>query len=848
MLQASSVPPTEKEHPGRHQYLLRLFAALFAVSLLSGTVGLGLSWRLTNSLAELVAKQSQLTEYTSQVMLYDEVLTMSARMAAATGDLTYQQRYDRFEASLAALIKETGRSLHGTDVGRFVEQTDEANRKLVEIERRALTLASEGRLTEATALLVTDEYLRWKGVYADGVEKAVAEQRSAIDGKQRQVILLQKAVVGSRDVILLLLLSVLYVGLRAARRWNKERLRSAAALREAHDELQIRVRERTAELSIANETLRDNTATLEHEVVNRSQSEAKLRFANTLLQTTIETSPDGIIAVDKNARIITFNRRFCAMWGVPIDVLEAGDEAPVLAAVTASMKDPEAFRAGVDDLRAHREETKQEVLETNDGRIIERDTASLHLDTGQHLGRVLFHRDITARREAEADVRRMASHDALTGLDNRLVFMEAVERAIARAQRGDNGFAVLFVDLDDFKDVNDTLGHPVGDVLLREVAERLRHNVRDTDLVARFGGDEFAVMAAAIDEPADAANLADKLIRALGNPCSIEGNDIRSSVSIGIAVYDTGDADPETLVSHADLALYRAKVNGGAGYRFFTDAMDAEVRARVRLTAELRQAIASEQFFLQYQPQIEIETGRICGVEALVRWRHPERGVLAPGEFISAAEKTGLIMALDRWVMREACRQGKAWLDAGIPPVVIAVNVSGGRFRRASELEQEIAAVLANTGLPPQQLELELTETVLMEASGECNEILVRLRQGGIKLAIDDFGTGYSSLDYLRRYPADRVKIAQDFVRQIEFDPGSAAIVKATIGLTGELGMMTIAEGVENAKQLKLLTAWGCRDAQGFYFSKPLAAEDLVPLLRRGRIRVSPAIAAKTAA
>lgn len=456
--------------------------------------------------------------------------------------------------------------------------------------------------------------------------------------------------------------------------------------------------------------------------------------------------------------------------------------------------------------------------------------------------------DITERKQAEARILRAARCDALTGLANRAVFMEAVQHAIALARRGHASFAVLYLDLDQFKDVNDTLGHPVGDELLKAVAERLRANTRATDIVARFGGDEFAVMVAGVSEPTDAAFLADKLIDAMRDPFLVQGNDIRGSVSIGISLFGPDEPDAETMLSRADLALYRAKSEGPGRYRFFTDAMDTEVRTRVTLSSELREAIGSGQLFLVYQPQVDIATGLITGVEALVRWRHPTRGVLGPNLFIPVAEKSGLIATLGHWVLREACRQARAWLDAGILPEVAAVNLSAVQFKRSFELERDIAAILAETGLPPRRLELELTETVLMTASREHNDVLQRLRKSGIRLAIDDFGVGYSSLDYLRRFPVDRIKIAQDFVEQIVTMPGSAAIVKATIGLARELGINVIAEGIDSPEQLELLKAWGCREGQGFYFATPLAPEDLTPLLTRGRILREQRVRTKTAA
>jgi diguanylate cyclase (GGDEF)-like protein/PAS domain S-box-containing protein len=441
-------------------------------------------------------------------------------------------------------------------------------------------------------------------------------------------------------------------------------------------------------------------------------------------------------------------------------------------------------------------------------------------------------RDVSDRKQAEAQIRHMARYDSLTGLPNRAAFVEEVHLASSRARRESRLFAVLFLDLDHFKDVNDTLGHPAGDQLLRVVSERLRNVVRATDTVARFGGDEFAVLAPEVRNAADAAALADKLIRAIELPCEIQGNDIRIGTSIGVGLYGAGVPGVEAMMSHVDVALYRAKSEGRGTYRFFTEAMDEETRARVKLIAELREAIAAEQLFLVYQPQVELTSGRITGIEALVRWRHPTRGVLTPDGFIREAESSGLIVALGQRVLREACRQGKRWHEAGILPGAIAINLSGAELRSPLELERSVNATLMETGLPPRHLEIELTETVLM-GEGEHHATLARLRARGIRLAIDDFGTGYSSLDYLRRFPADRIKIAQSFVRQLD-QSGNAAVVKATIGLARELGMAVIAEGIETRGQLETLCGWGCCAGQGFLFARPMLADALEPLLRAG--------------
>jgi diguanylate cyclase (GGDEF)-like protein len=430
----------------------------------------------------------------------------------------------------------------------------------------------------------------------------------------------------------------------------------------------------------------------------------------------------------------------------------------------------------------------------------------------------------------------MARFDVLTGLANRGVFVEALEQTIARARQGESSFAVLYLDLDHFKDVNDTLGHPIGDLLLQAVAQNLRAAVRETDTVARFGGDEFAVIEVGIGDPTTAVVLVNKLLNAVSGPFSIGGKVVRSGASVGIAVFGPDSPEAEALLSRADVALYRAKQEGRGTYRFFTDAMDAEVRNRVALVAELRSAITAGQLYLVYQPQVDIRTGRIVSLEALVRWHHPKRGLVSPSEFIPVAEHSGLIVALGHWVLSEACRQMKLWLDADIAPALMSVNLSGLQFKTPLELENDIAAVLAEAGLPPQMLELELTESVLMEVNRAHHDILLRLRDSGIKLAIDDFGNGYSSLDYLSRFPVDHIKIAQNFVLDLPTNPRNAAIVRAAIHLAHELALHVVVEGVETAEELALIKSWGCSLIQGYYFSEPLPVAAMTTLLRVGII------------
>ena len=433
-----------------------------------------------------------------------------------------------------------------------------------------------------------------------------------------------------------------------------------------------------------------------------------------------------------------------------------------------------------------------------------------------------------------AKVRYAARHDPLTGLVNRRVFVEELQQKIS--EHGRAGVAVLYLDLDHFKDVNDTLGHSVGDELLCSVAARLHSHVRRADCVGRFGGDEFAIIVKAERIEAKARKLANRLISALREPYAINGNHITSGASIGIAICKSRNDDADRLMSYADIALYHAKRDDRASCQFFTEEMDTEIRDRVSVNAELRTALDVGQLYLEYQPQVDIQSRRITGVEALVRWRHPERGVLEAAQFVPLAERTGLLLPIDRWVLREACRQGRAWLDAGIAVDRIAVNISALHFKRARELERDVLSALSETGFPPESLELELTETGVMAATSDHDRVLSRLREHGIRLAIDDFGTGYCSLDYLRRYPADRVKIASTFITHIASDAGSATIVKAITALANQLGMVPIAEGIETAEQLMGVTECSCPEGQGFYFARPLGLNAITLLLRRGTI------------
>jgi len=445
----------------------------------------------------------------------------------------------------------------------------------------------------------------------------------------------------------------------------------------------------------------------------------------------------------------------------------------------------------------------------------------------------------------------LAQMDALTSLANRCAFIERLGAAFAGCRRGAKPFAILYFDLDHFKDVNDTLGHAVGDALLRRVASRIREITRENDVVARLGGDEFAILQSDADDLAAASTLAAKIVQILGEPYFIDDNEVHISASVGIARYAPDVAAPDAMIIQADLALYRAKKDGRNCFRFHSADLDREVQNRVVIGEELRGALDRNELELHYQPQVELRSGRIVGLEALLRWNHPKRGWIPPAIFIPIAERTGQIQILGQWVLDAACEQLRSWQDQGIAPALVGVNFSALHFKGSDDLDRDVAECLGKWGIAPGMIEIELTESVLMDVTQQHNERFERLRQLGVRIAIDDFGTGYSSLSYLANYPISRMKIAQELVFRIDTDSRSATVVRTAIRLAHELGIEIIAEGVETEGQAKVLLSAGCERGQGFYFSRPVNVERATELLRAGRIipvRRSPRLLETTAA
>ena len=435
--------------------------------------------------------------------------------------------------------------------------------------------------------------------------------------------------------------------------------------------------------------------------------------------------------------------------------------------------------------------------------------------------------DVTERRKAEARVAHMAHHDALTDLPNRVLFRERLQEALRRAQRNDRLVAVLCLDLDHFKEVNDTLGHPIGDKLLQAVASRFKSTLRETDFVARLGGDEFAIIQTDMGSPIEASSLAARLIDHIGQPYQIDGHHVVIGTSIGIALAPADGVEPDHLLKNADMALYRSKNDGRSIFRFFEPDMDARLQARRTMELDLRHALKAREFELHYQPLVNLESGKVCAFEALLRWHHPTRGLVSPAEFIPLSEEIGLIVDIGAWVLEEACREAVHWPEE----VKIAINLSPVQFRN-NRVVGAVAHALQVSGIAPQRVELEITESVLLQDSEANMEALRDLKALGIQIAMDDFGTGYSSLSYLQKFPFDKIKIDQSFVRTLSERPEAGAIVRALTGLGRSLSIDTTAEGVETEEQLEHLRSEGCTQVQGYLFSRPLPARDVDEILK----------------
>ena len=560
------------------------------------------------------------------------------------------------------------------------------------------------------------------------------------------------------------------------------------------------------------------------DITKLKTQERSLRESNLLLDAALENMSQGLCLVDAQGRIQMFNKRYCEIFNLPPDRIKPGME--VAEAIAISIERGIWPDRTVDEILLERAQrikdnpTGPHLWEFPDGRVI----SSLYSPTGD--GRsVVTCEDVTDRRRAEAKIMHMARHDALTNLPNRVLFKDKMEQALARGET----LAVMFLDLDRFKGVNDSLGHSIGDALLCAVTERLQGVVADGDTVARLGGDEFAIVHSRAT-PMEASELAAQIIDALVEPFDVRGHQVVIGTSVGIALAPNDGTEPDQLLRNADMALYRAKAEGRGTYHFFQAEMDAQMQERRRLELDLRRALAEEQFELHYQPLVNIDNGKVSGFEALLRWNHPERGVVGPDVFIPVAEEIGLIVPLGDWVLKQACRDAVTWPEK----LTVAVNLSAVQFRN-STLALSVMSALGQTGLAASRLELEITETVLLQENPAVLDVLHQFRKLGVRICMDDFGTGYSSLSYLRRFPFDKIKIDRSFIHELGKENDCVAIIRAVMRLGSSLGMITTAEGVETEQQLEILRAEGCMQAQGYLFSKAKPVSEIPAMLQKIR-------------
>jgi diguanylate cyclase (GGDEF)-like protein/PAS domain S-box-containing protein len=566
-------------------------------------------------------------------------------------------------------------------------------------------------------------------------------------------------------------------------------------------------------------------------ITERKRAEESLLFKTALLEAEAETTIDGILVVDESDHVVLANKQFGQQFGIPDEVLSTRDDQIVLRHVRDKVEDPNAFVDRVRYLNSHRDEKSRDVLRFKNGKIFDRYSAPLVDSKSRYQGRIWYFRDITERKVSEERIQFLAYYDALTGLPNRTLLQDRLAKALADARRQPDKVAILFLDLDKFKDINDSLGHSVGDLLLQEVAERLKRFAREQDTMARLGSDEFLIMLTHIKDLHDAAVAAERIMDRMTAEFVVQGHSLNVSCTIGISMFPENGVDCDTLVKNADAAMYSAKADGRNNFRFFTEEMNTQAVERLAVESSLRSALAKNQLFVMYQPQMDIASGKIIGLEALARWQHPKLGLVPPDKFIPIAENSGLIIPIGEWVLRTVCRQAKKWQDEGLPAVSVAVNVSAVQFRQRGFC-QLIRSVLQDSGLDPQYLELELTESLLLANAEVTLSVLKELKSMGITLAIDDFGTGYSSFGYLKQFRVSKLKIDCLFIRDVAVNPDDAAITTAIIGMAKSLHLKVIAEGVENEAQMSFLRAHLCDEIQGYYFSKPLTVDKVADTLR----------------
>jgi diguanylate cyclase (GGDEF)-like protein/PAS domain S-box-containing protein len=564
------------------------------------------------------------------------------------------------------------------------------------------------------------------------------------------------------------------------------------------------------------------------DITERKQAEAAMRESEERYRAVVRQTSEGILLVDGQTQsILEANAAYCQLLGYSHEEIRTLNLNDILVFENINIRNKLYHK-----LRESQEFFGESLHCRQDGSLVNVEVSVSLIFYGGKEVLCFAVRDITERKQAQEVIHYQAFHDLLTGLPNRSLFNQTLSDALQSAKWQNNAIAVMFLDVDRFKTINDTLGHAVGDLLLKEFAERLTACLREGDIVARWGGDEFTILLPYIDMADDASKIANRILKAFQSAFHLEQHELYVSTSIGIALYPEDGTDAETLLQNADSALYRAKERGRNNYQFYVSTMNSQASKLLRLENRLHHAIDNDEFSVYYQPQFNAQTGEITGIEALIRWPHPQFGEISPSQFIPLAEETGLIVPIGEWVLRTACAQNRAWIEAGLPAIRVAVNLSARQFQQPS-LVETIAQILKETRLDPYLLELEITETTLMQNIEFARDALRELQAMGVYISMDDFGTGYSSLGYLKQFPFQTLKIDQSFVRELKDDPRDTAIISAVLALGNGLNLRVVVEGVETQGQLRLLQRLHCQEMQGFLFSKPLNVSDTTKFLHK---------------
>lgn len=571
------------------------------------------------------------------------------------------------------------------------------------------------------------------------------------------------------------------------------------------------------------------TLSLKKQVDHKTVS---LQKSLSLVKATLESSDEGIVVVNQENKIIDFNSKFVSMWDIPSDILETRDLNTLFTFMHDQLIDSNEFHNSLKNMHDSEDIVRIDSIKFKNGQIFDCYSQPQKVNS-EIVGRVLNFRDITQRSKFEKELQFQATHDTLTGLPNRVLLFEKMREAIKESERNNTRFAIMFLDLDRFKLINDSLSHASGDELLKTASDRLQSATRSEDTLARLGGDEFVILLTNIHSEEDVTNKAKQIMKLFHKPFKISNRNVTTTVSIGICIYPNDGTTVDILLRNADAAMYHAKEVGSDTFQLYSQEMNLESLTKLDQEMELREAIDNNEFFLCYQPQFNIADQELIAVEALLRWNHPQKGILLPVDFIPLAEQTGLIVPMGEWVIRTACLQCKAWQDAGLPPVRIAVNISMQQLKQQNIVEI-IKNILLETKLDPHYLELELTENIIIN-SLEVIRVVTELKKLDVGIAVDDFGTGYSSLSYLKNLPLDRLKIDGSFIQHINSEKDDEVIIRAIIAVAKNLNLEVIAEGVETQNQLNYLKNQKCDEIQGYYFSSPLSSTELEALLKKTR-------------